>query len=520
MAYIPGYTFDIFISYAHTDNLKMPGELKGWVELFYESLRTKLDIRIGAKQNEVKIWWDKRRLSGDIEFDNSIQEGIRNSAIMISLLSNGYLKSDYCKQEMNLFHEKLKLDDIGASVGNRSRMIKVLLANINYTKLPEQFGKTTGFPFYKARDDDDYGESTEIADPIFKQQLKDITDSIVSIFEGLSIKKTEEKISPANPVAPGSSLPATSLTQTGQAINKNGFKIFFGEVSDSLRAARKRTITELEKNGYTIITNIPPPDEATAHDKKVTEELQKADLAVHLLDQFPGREIEGINNWYTKKQVELSLQLSPSKLLWVPAELDENEVEEESYKIFLQGLEKKNNPENKFEFIRGNKSELTREIMDYAVSVKQSYVRKESNEKISILLDTQFCDQQYAWSLGQELYKNNIQTYLNPEEDDPGKNMTELAYRISKVNKLVFLYGNASYEWVKARIDAALQLIVTNNYPIHDFYVYVAPPNKMHIDIKPNQRFLKVNIVNNSSQPDLNSDMLESFINALKKESA
>ena len=111
-----------------------------------------------------------------------------------------------------------------------------------------------------------------------------------------------------------------------------------------------------------------------------------------------------------------------------------------------------------------------------------------------------------------------MQPYINPQEDDPRKNINLLADRISQVNKLVFLYGTVSKEWVLARMSAALQLIVTNNYAIDDFYVYLAPPNKLSDDIKLNQRFLKVNVVNNSANPDLTAEMLDTFIKDMKGE--
>ncbi|WP_428663018.1 toll/interleukin-1 receptor domain-containing protein [Runella sp.] len=518
MAYIPGYTYDIFISYAHLDNMRMPGQEYGWIELFYQSLNIKLAQRVG-KMNAVKIWWDTEKLNGTKLFDKSIEDGIQNSALFISLISPGYLQSEYCKKEMNLFYTKSSAEKTGISVGDTTRMIKVLLNNIPHTQLPNQFGRATGFPFYKSEDKDDLGDPLDYTDPTFTQQLKDLRDSLVHIFEMFPREQSKVSFITGSNLAVDDTLQPTAAPLDNPT-PKNGLTLYFGEVSDSLRTARKRTMTELEKIGFSIITNIPPPDEVSAHEQKLLQILPKADLAIHLLDQFPGRDIDGTDTWYPKKQVELSLQLSPAKLLWVPSDLDENNIEEEKYKVFIQELEKHNKPENKFEFIRGNKNELTRQITDYAEAIKQYRARRESSAKISVLLDTHLSDQLYAFTLGEALLKNNMQPYINPEEDDPRKNINLLAQRISQVNKLVFLYGQVSKEWVLERMSAALQLIVTNNYAIDDFYVYMAPPNKMNNEIKLNQRFLKVNVVNNSANPDLNAEMLDAFIKKIKGGSA
>jgi hypothetical protein len=83
---------------------------------------------------------------------------------------------------------------------------------------------------------------------------------------------------------------------------------YLGEVTDTLRTPRKRIITELEKKGFSVITGVPPPDEADAHENATKKSLQKADLAIHLLDEYPGREIIGApDNWYPKKQTEMAL---------------------------------------------------------------------------------------------------------------------------------------------------------------------------------------------------------------------
>ena len=97
-AFIPGFEYDIFISYAHVDNLAVEGEMK-WVEQFHKQLEIALAKRIG-RVGLVKIWRDKR-LEGDQLFDETIQKNIDNSALFLALTSNGYLASDYCKDELH-----------------------------------------------------------------------------------------------------------------------------------------------------------------------------------------------------------------------------------------------------------------------------------------------------------------------------------------------------------------------------------------------------------------------------------
>ena len=43
MAFLPGYEFDLFISYAHLDNVPAKAGQQGWVELFNGYLQTELN---------------------------------------------------------------------------------------------------------------------------------------------------------------------------------------------------------------------------------------------------------------------------------------------------------------------------------------------------------------------------------------------------------------------------------------------------------------------------------------------
>src|SRR6476660_172631 len=131
MPCIKGYAYDIFISYAHVDNIEFPGQTDGWIEKFYKNLHLLLAKRLG-RMDMVKIWWDNKKLDGSIMFNDSIQEGIKQSAIMICLLSPGYLASEYCKKELELFYKKGQTETVGLKVNNRSRVLNVLLNNIPF----------------------------------------------------------------------------------------------------------------------------------------------------------------------------------------------------------------------------------------------------------------------------------------------------------------------------------------------------------------------------------------------------
>lgn len=501
MAFTPGYTHDIFISYAHIDNLAFPGQADGWIKQFFDNLNLMLAKRFG-RLGIVNFWWDSKKLDGSVLFDASIEEGIKKSAIMICLNSPGYMASKYCLLELDTFYKKTQAEKVGLNIGNRSRILNVLLNNIPFNQWPQELSGTSGFPFHDAKESDDFGDTIDTLAPGFRTQMQNIRDAVWNLLNDFKDLSTQDISAPAKPVIK----------------EDNKFSIYLGEVPDTLRTPRKRIITELEKKGFTIITGVPPPDDADAHEAATNSALQKADISIHLLDEFSGREIVGDPTMcYPQKQVEIAFNTGKSQMIWIPAETDIETIEEEPYKQFLKGLETGKAPGKGYEFVRGSKSTLAQEIADFATMVQTRQKQKQVEQgKVSVLLDTHYMDQLYALELSKSLLEHHVQPFINPQEDDPRKNINLMGDRLSQVKKLIFLYGGVSKEWVRERMSAAIQLIITNNYPIEDFFIYMAPPYKEDAGFSLNQRFLKVNVVNGSDDDGLDQVDFDTFLQAIK----
>lgn len=220
--------------------------------------------------------------------------------------------------------------------------------------------------------------------------------------------------------------------------------------------------------------------------------------------------------WYPQKQAELSLESAKPQLIWVPEEMDIEAVKEDQYKIFMKGLETGKRSSKKIEYIRGSKSMLALQIKEFAEQLKKQRLAQAAGGKLAVLLDTHYNDQLYALELSKSLLENQIQPYINPQDDDPRKNISILEDRISQVSTLIFFYGKVTGDWVSERMKAARQLIVTNDYPIEEFFVFMLPPHKDPDDTIIKQRFIKVNVVNNSDAEQLNAGALDYLLKGIK----
>lgn len=501
MAFISGYDFDIFISYAHVDNIAFPGQADGWIQQFYMNLNLMLAKRSG-RLDRVKIWWDSKKLDGSVVFNQSIAEGIQKSAIMICLYSPGYMQSPYCNKELDLFYKKAQAEKTGLKIGDRYRIINVLLNNISHNDWSEQLRGTSGFPFHDSTEKDNFGDPLETISYGFRNQMQNLRDAVWQLLTDFGQIQDGTK------------------TEMEEQIEEDSdsFTIYLGEVADTLRTPRKRIISELEKKGYNIISGVPPPDEYTAHKEATLEAVKKSNLVVHLLDEYPGREVIGAPElYYPQEQTEIALLSDKSQIIWVPEEMQIANIEEPKHQKFISDLENGTATTKHYEFIKGTKSSLIQEVLDIAEQLKNKKKKEATlSSNLSVLLDTHFNDQIYALDLGKTLLQHQIQPFINPQEDDPRKNIELLGERIRQVKKLIFLYGNVSKDWVIERMSAALQLIITNNYPIEDFFIYMAPPHKEVSDISIAQRFLKVNVFDSSKTETPDKALLDQFISELK----
>lgn len=494
MSLIKGYKYDFFISYSHIDN-EDPNARKGWVEKFYSQFNVLLKQSFG--EHDVSIWWDNKRLNGSIVFDDSIAEAIDNAAILICLNSPSFLNSDYCQEELKRFVKKASHDEYGLRLNNRSRILNLLLFNIPYAEWPEQLSGTTGFSFHDAKEKDLLGDRLVIGESKFRRQLNILRDAIIGLRDEFK-QRTEP------------SLPSEPSTE---------FSIYFGDVSDSLSEEKDGTIHELEKKGYKVYSNIPPPYESLQHEKEVMEKLEMAHLNVHLLDQFKGRKIQGENSmWYPQKQLELSLASNKPKLIWIPDDVNINSIEEEKYRDFLSELDSGKKNSGDISYIRGKKSRLFQEIIDRAESLKEK--RKQVvPDPYSVLLDTRYDDPMFVMDLWTNLSNQKVRTFLYPQKGDPKTTIQFLKDCISQVKNLVFCYNQNSKEWVKERFIAARQFIIENDFPVKKLLFFLLPPKESPGEISVEFGIPEIDIIDNSFSSQLHNQALQKLLERIKAES-
>lgn len=509
MAYVSSYDFDIFISYAHVDNISSSDKESGWINRFHKELQTKLDKRIGRPQI-IKIWRDNK-LDGSQVFNQTIVEKIKKSAIFLAFMSNGYIESEYCQKELNQFHTHANNKAPGLIVVDRSRIFNLLLTNIPYESFPDEIAGTSGFVFHDADSDDDIGvgEPTDPDEKIFRKQLKPLTNAILSCLKKMNAQNQGEKQDSIKTQADTLNLPDPDTD----------YPVFFADVSDSLRLTQKRVKNDLQAKGvYVIEEKIPPPFDIDSHDKKCSKIAQSSKISIHLFDQYAGREIENTSDsqTYAMKQLQLCLEKSASQLIWVPEALKIDTIEDKIYQDFLKTLEQLPATEKEIELIRGNRDSIITGVVEKIKKMKQSLKSNiPSENKTAVLLDTHEIDNLYAFNLINYLSGRDISIRVNPNYDTPQENIIQFEECLQSVNALMLVYGNVTKDFIVARMLTIMSMIIENKVAIQTQAIFLAPPKK-ESEIKELKKIIpNVQLLDNSDQPQLNPEVLTPFFECI-----
>jgi hypothetical protein len=482
MAYPPAFEFDIFISYAHVDNL--PGGKRGWVHRFQKELVDRLDKRLG-RVGAARVWWDDG-LDGSQVFDRKIEDVVNRSSLFLALTSEGYLKSEYCNKELECFCRKAEQESAGLIVGNRARVLNVLLDDIHYDRWPARYGGTSGYPFFDAEE----GNPLDVTRKPFNVEINRMVKVICEMLEALG-GDGRNGAPPPPPPPP--------------------FTVFVADTATTLKTVRSRVYSELVREGVRVTDLIPPPRAAAEHDEEAVEKIKAADLCVHLLDHVPGREIDDRpEQSYLERQAELSLEHARSQLVWVPTELTPprvEEVEDGAHKALLRRLSDGPRREGAdYKFIRTLSSAISQDILGQIEQVKK---RREAAATAATqggartaLIDIHLKDWQYALSLSRSLLERQIVPSVNREEDSPQKNLKGFEDQLRRADLLIIVFGDVPQEWVRERLGEALKIVAVSpqDCALRACGVYLAPPHKKEEEARFRHPLLPIEIMDNSER--------------------
>jgi TIR domain len=217
MGYVPGFNNDIFISYSHIDDQAVDGP--GWVTDFHRRLLIEVEEELGAK---VQIWRDKR-ITGATDFTKDLDKQVRGSAMLVAILSPGYVNSQWCDWELTGFARSRRIGDLW--VDTKCRALKVFKRPADVGRL-RVLAETEGVKFFDVDPATEVSHEMAGSSEMFKHRLTELGNDIGFVLRAMRRART----------------------------------VFLGTASASLQDQRERVRQELSGRGYRIVTT---PEGAT-----------------------------------------------------------------------------------------------------------------------------------------------------------------------------------------------------------------------------------------------------------------
>jgi len=328
----------IFISYAHIDNQTLTEGQQGWISEFHHALQVRLAQLRGDRP---KIWRDLK-LSGNDYFGDAIVKQLPNVALLVSVFSPRYVKSEWCIRELKEFYKAAE-ERGGVRVGDKCRIFKVIKTPVALEEQPKEIQDILGYEFFQTDPagrprefDPKYGAKAEIS---YWTKLNDLA------YDAYQLLETIEQ-SPASLTGNGTSndISLVIANNTPQPLisapSPDAPVIYLAETTYDLRDARDNIRRELQQRGYRIV-----PDEALPYSPEFSEvvlaHLSQCRLSIHLVGRRYGIVPEGSEASVVELQHQLAVTTADQQsgmdvLVWMPDEVDAEEARQESFIAALQ----------------------------------------------------------------------------------------------------------------------------------------------------------------------------------------
>ncbi len=279
---ISGFETDIFISYNHGDNEAVAGA-EGWVAEFHRRLRVRLRQIAGV---EPAIWRDPRLGAADV-FPAKIASQLARTAILLPIISPGYLRSEWCTREIREF-ERAAAAAGGLQVSDSMRVVKVVKTPSDGDRHREFLPNTLGCEFYQREPETGYFREFRPGSDEYERTLDCLAQEIHRLLGNV---------------------------QTGGASTA----IYLAETAPDLRDKRTQLSHEFADRNCAVLPDPPLPADADQDSlaRRIRESLQQAAVSVHIFGARYGAIPDGGERSIPALQYDLAVETGKPLVVWI-----------------------------------------------------------------------------------------------------------------------------------------------------------------------------------------------------------
>ncbi|MDP3466724.1 MAG: toll/interleukin-1 receptor domain-containing protein [Daejeonella sp.] len=462
---------DIFISYAHIDDESLIQNQKGWISEFHRAL----DIRLAQLLGRRPVIWRDDSLQGNHVFDKQIVDQFAKVAIMISIITPRYVKSEWCIREVDEFYNTSQTN-IGFTVSNKARIFKVIKTPVRIEQHPEKISGVLGYEFYNT--DPGTGRVKELSqafgnetERLYWEKLDDLAHDISSFLESLEL-----------PLAATSSN-QSPITANGQSADK----VFLAESSYDTQDFRDSLKRELQGYGYHILPDKQLPLIAKPLNESLISNLSEAVLSIHLLGENYGVVPEGAQKSIVEIQNDVAASYSAAnsipRFIWIPEGCEPGDDRQIS---FIDKLNSGKEGIAGADLVQGSLEDFKSVVIDKLNSMKKEVKKEEEQPEIYdesskiIYLICDLSDIDEIRPLEDFLFDNGYEVVIPIFEGDESGIREDHIENLKTCSAAIIFFSNANELWLRSKTRDFLKI---NGYgrakPLAFKAIYIAPPDSM-----------------------------------------
>jgi len=308
---IPGFEYDIYISYRQHDN-----RYEGWVTEFITKLQQELEATV---KDKLSIYFDENPVEGlgeSHDVDHSLVKKMK-ALIFIPIISQTYCdrESFAWKGEFMYFKQQAINDQFGllidlpnGNVAGRILPIKIHEIDIQDIRLLEAelsgVLRSIDFIYQSAGvnrplrpvDDDMMNNFNKT---IYRNQINKVANAVKDLIAGIKnaeagtfVKGQSIGEGPSLVVEPRTAHVTVPNNISYQIVNKEKTTVYLAWTSADLKSKREEVALTLQKAGFNVVPGTDCPAEDEAFKNRVRQEMGKGHCSLHILSGEFGRRFE------------------------------------------------------------------------------------------------------------------------------------------------------------------------------------------------------------------------------------
>lgn len=484
---------DVLISCAEVDDQTFVPGSEGWVAKLQRNLALRLE-QLSGQSVSVQC----HRISPQQEVANdALLEHLSEAKTVVSVVSPPFVRSEQCQRMM----QECWAQAADVKTGG-PRMFQVLKTPVNERELAPELTKilhgVVRFEFFEEEPDGSRireftEELGEIARQRYYEKIYDLAYEINRSLEDVAV--TGE---------------ATAGDETVTC------HVFLAETTSELREQRDRLRRELVAQGCVVLPENPLPLIAEESEAEVSSQLERSDLAIHLIGDRYGMVPEGAEESMAELQNRLAAGCTGTsglqRLIWMPKGLH---PKDERQSQFLKQLSGDTDAVAGADVIEGTLEKLKEVIKETWKAREESSApaSKASTTAPQLYLICERTDEAEVEALEDAFYDLGIEVSLPAFEEDEAV-VSEVHWQnLTDCDGVLVYYGKCGKSWVDIKLrDLTKAAGYRGGRAIDVRAVYVGPPSDRR---KERYKTLAAEVIRQEGD-QFEADSLQSFVDALK----